>query len=283
MNINQQQREIILINILEEAVVLLDHKGQVLHANSSACHSLGVPLEQLRNQQIHEHFILDDQTQENTHGICLKAIDNDGLKRGFICGERVRKIHLPNLNEPDNIALIWCPVTTSLRTFDTSTGLPDRNMLIQQLIPLLKQSYLSNPHSLVKIQITQKNNDHIRTAQPEQIESLMTDITALLSPHIRNRDLLARSDIDCFMLLLRGCDLAHAEQITQKLLEEIQCYHDDYPDTDLLAWQICAGIIPLTIGKTAEDTFEKAKIACQQACIKASKTFVLNEGDWESE
>jgi len=279
---HQQQREKILIDVLDEAVVLLDLHGKILHANPNACQSLGLTLEQLQGQQIHEHFVLDEQQQENTHGICLKAIDNGSLKRGFICGERVRKVRLPDLNGSENIALIWCPMTTNLRTFDASTGLPDRNMLIQQLNPLLTQAHLNNPHSFVKIQLAEKNNDHIHAAQPEQLESLMTDIAAILSPHIRNRDLLARSDRDCFVLLLRGCDLVHAEQITQKLIAEINSYHEDYPDTELPTWHVCAGVIPLTAGKTSNETFETAKIACQQACANGSKTYVLNEGDWEN-
>jgi GGDEF domain-containing protein len=278
-----QQRERILVDILDEAVVLIDQQGKVIHANPHACQSLGMTLEQLVNQQIHEHFVLDEQQQSNTHGICLKAINHGLLKRGFICGDHVRRVDLPNNDDSSHIALIWCLMTASIRTHDVSTGLPDRNMLVQQILPLLEQSHLSNPHSFVQIQLQGKDNKQLRAAKPEQLESLMTDIATLLSPHVRSRDLLSRSDMDCFVLLLRGCDLAHAEQITQKLLEEIQDYHDDYPDTDLPVWHICAGIIPLTNGKSIEDTFEKAKTACQQACTKASKTFVLNEGDWESE
>ncbi len=279
---NVQKREILLINAFDEAVILTDKNGLILHANPAACATLGQTCQTLLNQQLHEQLVLNEQDESNIQAVCLKPIDNTALKTSFICGDDVRKIYLPTETGEINIALIWCPKLTTVTTRDKSTGLLDRAMLIQQIAPLLEQKNLANPHSLVKIQVTGIKTEHLRLVHPEQLESLMTDIAALLSPHIRQRDLLARSDMDCFSLLLRGCDLAHAQKVTQKLIKEIKSYHEDYPDTNLPAWRICTGIIPLTSGKTIEDTFEQAKKSCHQAYISGDDVNVLIEGSWEN-
>jgi GGDEF domain-containing protein len=273
-----QQRERLLVDALNEAVVLLDPNGVIQYANPVACKMLGHPLDVVHNQKINEHIALDEQL-ENTQAICLRPIDSDTVKSTFICGDNVRKIKLP---DPNGFALIWSPITELLNSRDTSTGLPDRDMLTQQLTALLNQINLTNPHSLIKIQITKKNGDPLGTVLVEQLESLMTDIAALLSPYIRQRDLLSRSDTDCFMLLLRGCDLEHAKAIALKLMAEINSYHEDYPDTHLPEWRVCAGVIPLIGGTSAETTFEQSKKACQQACMSNENIGVLHVGNWEN-
>lgn len=276
-NINQQ-REILLINAIDQAVILLDTDGLIQHANAPACQALGLSQESLYKQPLREYFVLDEQMQ----GICLRPTDNGDLRTSIICGERVRKIELPDQNGKTNIALLWRPVAHANHTRDHSTGLPDRTMLIQQLAPLLSQPHLANPHSLVKIQISELDKDHIIQAETEQLESLMTDIAALLAPNIRQRDLLSRSGSDCFALLLRGCDLEHAKSIVIKLMMELQSYHEDYPDTHLPPWRVCTGIIPLTVGDSVEQTFEQAKKACQQACNRQDGIAILSEDNWEN-
>lgn len=273
-----QQRERLLVDALNEAVVLLDANGVIQYANLIACKMLGHPLDVVRNQKIDEHIALDEQL-ENTQAICLRPIDDDTVKSTFICGDNVRKIKLP---EPNGFALIWSPITKLLNSRDKNTGLPDRDMLAQQLCALLNQINLTNPHSLIKIQLARETGDPLGDVPAEQLESLMTDIAALLSPYIRQRDLLSRSDRDCFMLLLRGCDLEHAKAIALKLMAEINSYHEDYPDTNLPEWQVCAGVIPLIGGTSAETTFEQSTRACQQACSNSEKIGVLAIGNWEN-
>jgi GGDEF domain-containing protein len=267
-----QQREILLINAIDQAVILLDTDGRIQHANTLACQTFGLSQESLYKQLLLENFVLDEQM----HAICLRSTDNK------MCANPVRKVKLPDPNGKSDIALLWHPTTPLSRSIDLSTGLPDRNMLIQQLKPLLSQSHLANPHSLVKIQISELDKDHITQADTEQLESLMTDIAALLAPNIRQRDLLSRSGSDCFALLLRGCDLEHATSIVIKLMSELQSYHEDYPDTHLPPWRVCTGIIPLTVGDSVEQTFEHAKKACQQACNKQDGIAVLSEDNWEN-
>lgn len=277
-----QQREELLLNALEEAAILLDQNGRIQHANPVACKGLGYTLEQLRNQQLHDHFVINEQETDNTQAICLKPIDNGVLKTSFVCGNKVQKIHLPSHDGQATVALIWCPMSSVVNTHDNRTGLPDRNMLIHQLSPLLAQTGFSSPHSFVKIQIAGENNTRLNDVDPEQFESLITDLTAILSPNIRQRDLLARTGADNFVLLLRGCDLAHALSITTKLMTEIASYHEDYPDTNLPTWRACTGIIPLVAGHTVEETFEQAKKACQEACQSNTGIAVIATGAWEN-
>jgi len=254
MEFNHQQRETLLINALDQAIVLLDSRGRIQHANPVACKSLGYSLDALLHQQLLEHFALDKQ-ENDTKGICLQSIDNGTLRTGFVCAKNVRKINLPREDGQNDKAVLWCPTTSDVFSIDQSTGLPDRKMLMKQLTALLSSSF-NNPHTLVKLQIARKDASRLEEVDQEQRESLMTDLAKILSPYIRQRDLLARGDVDYFVLLLRGCDLDHAKNITLKLISEIQSYHEDYPDTHLPEWRICSGIIPLISGNTSEETCE---------------------------
>lgn len=275
-----QQREILLVDALEQAAVILDEQGRIQHANPVACSSLGLPLEALFQQQLLDHFALNEQNNQ-TQGICLKPIDNGLLKTASICAKSVRKISLPSENGQTQLAILWCPATSNLHTRDQGTGLPDRNMLLQQLAPLL-QSDFSSSHTLIKLQIAANDSSKLEHVDTEQRESLMSDLAAILAPNVRQRDLLARAGDDCFVVLLRGCDLAHAKNIFLKLISEIHAYHEDYPDTHLPPWRVCAGVIPLTSGKTTEETCEEARKACQQACANAHGFSMQSGGDWEN-
>lgn len=143
-------------------------------------------------------------------------------------------------------------------------------MLKQQLAPLLTQSTLNTPHALIYMKLNalaQQNLVHY----PKQLNILMADLAALLSPSIRQRDLLTRPEDNAFALLLRGCDLSHAEIIARKLLDEINTYHEDYPDIQLPVWQVCTSIIPLTHAQIPEEALGLAHSASLSACQQKEK------------
>lgn len=275
-----QQREQQLVDMMHEAVLLSDPNGIILHANPIACQSLGKSLSALQQQPLTYHLILrEDGKNTLIHSI---QHDQNGLPitHPHLCGEEVRKLHLLPHNQLASIALIWRPTNDTSFSKDKHTGLPDMEMFSNQLSHLLQQTDSVHPHSIIRIQLATSNSHNMQQAEDDHLESLVGDIATLMHRGLRQRDLLARTGRDHFTLLLRGCDIHHAEQIAKKICSEINSYHDDYPDVYLPAWKVCASIIPIVAHNTVENTLHLLETASEQACHHPDQIISLPIGDW---
>jgi GGDEF domain-containing protein len=276
------QRESMLVDAIDSAIILLDHNGNILHANPAACTALQETQQKLINQPLSNYLTFNEQHPDNIKALAIKTTQQNALKTSFVCGDHVKKVHLPSTPGLATTAIFWHPSHHHAYSKDSVTGLPDKQMLKQQLAPLLTQSTLNTPHALIYMTLNalaQQNLVHY----PKQLNILMADLAALLSPSIRQRDLLTRPEDNAFALLLRGCDLSHAEIIARKLLDEINTYHEDYPDIQLPVWQVCTSIIPLTHAQTPEEALDLAHSASLRACQQKEKINLLNYGAWESD
>lgn len=278
------QRESLLIDAIDSAIILLDQNNHIMHANPSACAALAQSHQQLINQPIHNYLILNEQHTDNIKVLTVKPTQPSTTNTNTVCGDHAKKIHLPGGSLGfATTAIIWHPLHNYTHSKNQVTGLPDNTALKQHLSPLLTQMTQNTPHTLIYMTLNTQTADRKLTDHPKQLNLLMSDIAALLSPNIRQRDLLAHPEQNAFALLLRGCDLKHAEPIAQKLLDEINAYHEDYPDIHLPSWQVCTSIIPLARTQTPEETLLLAHQTSLSACNQKEKIILLNQGDWESE
>lgn len=279
------QCELSLINALNEAVVILHEDGSIQHANPAACQSLNQPLEQLIGHKIQQHLIIHTNSN-GIHAYCLSQ-DNSGLlhtNTEQLCGIEVRKISLPSTENKTNTALIWQPTPAKTTVSkDKTTGLPDLTMFQQEIKPLLTYVDSHHPHSIIQIHLAREQGRNMHGVDPEQLNSLMTDLATLLQRSLRQRDLLARASIDSFVILLRGCPINRAQIIANQLISDIEHYHQEYPDIYVPKWRTRTAIMPIIAGNSVETTFNLLLSACQQACDENKGIITLSTGEWISD
>ena len=104
-----------------------------------------------------------------------------------------------------------------LGNHDTLTGLPNRHELENQLERALVTAARNNvEHALIHLQVPQYGAVQLRQGQVAANE-LLKQMAVLLRTQIREVDVLARLEDDCFAVLLTHCPVSQAERIAEQL------------------------------------------------------------------
>jgi diguanylate cyclase (GGDEF)-like protein len=122
-------------------------------------------------------------------------------------------------------------------------------------------------------------------------DELLRQISHLLKQHIRSHDVLARLGGDEFGILMQHCDINNAQQIAQKLIDNVG-RHQFVWESRLFSVAVSIGIAPITDAiKNSTELLRIADIACYAAkdagrnCFKVYQENVLDiakvHGDME--
>ena len=122
-------------------------------------------------------------------------------------------------------------------------------------------------------------------------DELLRQVSHLLKKHIRSHDVLARLGGDEFGILMQHCDIDNAQQIAQKLIDNIN-RHQFVWENRPFSVAVSIGIAPITDAiKNSTDLLRIADIACYAAkdagrnCYKVYQEDVLDiakvHGDME--
>jgi len=122
-------------------------------------------------------------------------------------------------------------------------------------------------------------------------DELLRQLGHLLKNNIRSHDVLARLGGDEFGILMEHCNIDHASQVAQNLIDKIGAYRFIWND-QLFTVGVSIGIAPLTEKtQTASDILRNADIACYAAknagrsCLRVYEEgvsdFELIHGDME--
>ncbi|MDF0750181.1 EAL domain-containing protein [Marinobacter sp. 71-i] len=161
--------------------------------------------------------------------------------------------------------------------YDSLTDLVNRREFERRLVQALEDTHnTGRQHVLLYLDLDQFKivND---TCGHVAGDHLLKQIAGLLSHQIRSDDTLARLGGDEFGVLLRGCDILHAQKVAEKLCEEVREYR--------FVWQSRPFSVSLSIGmvliddhyNSAGELLSHADLACYAAKDRGRNNVQLYE------
>lgn len=150
---------------------------------------------------------------------------------------------------------------------DPLTGLVNRAEFLRQAEELIADSTVDGTsHALVYVDLDQFKivND---TSGPEAGDELLRQVATLLLPKLRDADLLGRLGGDEFGVLLRGCTIADAECLSDKLIDCIRQHSFRWQDS-VHAVSASAGVAAI---KRGTSDAHRALACADTACFLAKE------------
>lgn len=223
------------LDALSQAVIRVDSTGQVTYLNPAAQRMLSLPDEQLpaaidlidnNSRQLLVPMLLaspDDVDQipiPNEARLITRQgieLEVEGSCRIVRNGQRRPLLAILQLHDVTE-EREWIRRQPDLWDRDMLTALPGRNFMINRLSRVMERERAGErPLSYLQIKLD-GIQDVYREAGSKAGDALIRHLTALLRPHIRDTDLLARTDTDTFSALLTLCP----EEVTERIRSSIR-------------------------------------------------------------
>ncbi len=286
-----------MLDVAIEGVVMVDTKGVVVSANPSVKTITGFSPEEL----VGCNFFQDCVGVEH-QGIqeeIIHAVESDGEWKGQLCGCRkdasrfIQQLSVNGFRDPQgslsHLGILLLDVTEKkelelnaelLRHYDDVTGLPNRRLLLDRLVQILKFSQSDTWITVISLTIQRFSSliEHIGCRQGEQVLKQAGERIQALLPEDMT---LACGGVDSFVILAT-IDQHTAERLVLSLLQDFeQALH--YESNELYL-RFTMGLVSVdagTEGVDAEMLLQQADTAKLQAGL-AGHSYSIYEADRNS-
>lgn len=282
----EKERVMVTLSSIADAVITTDRDGHIEYLNPAAERLLGWSVEEARGRTLVDVCRLFDDPRSET---ATKPLDpgfrdhHESLRKRFVLHRRDgRRLVVEEATSllrdehgmPAGTVMILHDVTQAQRmadelryhaSHDSLTGLVNRREFERRLENALRSARQDHDdHALAYIDLDQFKvvNDicgHIAG------DALLRELSAALREKIRDDDTLARLGGDEFGLLLEGCPLKKAEDVTESLRHEIERFSFNWNGKSFSVGA-SIGLVPITFeSDTVAGLLSAADVACYAA------------------
>jgi diguanylate cyclase (GGDEF)-like protein/PAS domain S-box-containing protein len=202
-------------------ILVTDVAGNIVFANPRLCESSGYPLEELLGQN--PRILQSGRTPASVYGELWSTILAGRTWHGELLNKRkngdliLERIGITTIADADGRATHYLAVTeeqwdhapTKLMggrhaAFDSLTGLPNRETLLDNLGEILSASHANGAGFALLYLDLDRFHSFNQTIGPIAADQLLLEIVSRISSAVRSNDYVARSGADEFVVVLNG-------------------------------------------------------------------------------